>query len=95
MTDALSDEINRLNGLLHRELEPYRRRVGAFEFELRHEQMGRSVVSTFRRDGVETDGAPSVTLAPYVKAAYRVLGRHPCCGQPVGVCRRSARATDI
>ncbi len=78
MSDVtLSEELARINGLVRDELVGYRRRVGEFAFALRHEQMGRSIVLTFWRDGVEDEGKPNLTLSPYVKAAYRLEGRTP------------------
>jgi hypothetical protein len=78
MSDVrLSDDIVRLNHSLESELAGYRHRMGEFAMRLRHEQMGRSIVATFWRDGVESDQAPLVSLSPYVKTAYRLYGRTP------------------
>jgi hypothetical protein len=102
----VSPELASLNDALRVQLEPYRARKGAFPFLLRHEQMGRSVVAAFLRDGVESADSPPVTLSPYVKAVYRVSGRTPFTvlvpvssdgvpGEPVLELERPPRATQL
>jgi hypothetical protein len=57
-------------------LDHYRRRVGAYAFDIIDEEMGREAVETFWRDGEQVGyEAPGFIVGSHNKWAYRVFGR--------------------